>query len=168
MKVSLMIFALLTCAMPTLKAGAAEPQDDKMLAVDAGGAAGRSAIRRDSNAMADRMQSRRLAQTPHGNADRLHSLLNAQAGVRIARQPGRSVGSRGIPTGAPGIRGALGAGSAARAKLVASTRPAASAPMHSILRGAQIQGPARMDGRAFTKTHGSTIDGAQLQLTRHR
>src|ERR1700722_18584561 len=80
-----------------------------------------------------------------GNADRLHSLLNAQARGHPARQPGRSVRSaRAISAPPPAAR-------------------LASIPRISAIGGPHPQAFARVGGPAVSRTtHIATIDGAQL------
>ena len=121
-----------------------------------------------------------------GNADRVHSLLNAQARGRPARQPGRPVGSaRAVAHGPDDARGRQGVSAAGQPKLAASNSAAAmpagqtklaasnSAPppaarLSSIPRNSAIGGPhasrlGRVGGPAISRTtHIATIDGAQL------
>ena len=121
-----------------------------------------------------------------GNADRVHSLLNAQARGHPARQPGRSVRSaRAVAQGPDDARGRVGVSAAGQSKLAASNGAAAmpagqpklaasisaappaarlsSIPRNSAIGRPHAQALARVGGPAISRTtHSATIDGAQL------
>jgi hypothetical protein len=125
-----------------------------------------------------------VAQTGRSNADRLHSLLNAQARGRLARQPGRAGSTRAVTRGPDDVRGSQGVSPAGRSKLAASNSAAAmpvvqpkvaasnsapsaarlsSTPRNSAIGGPHAQGLGRVGGPAISRaTHGATVDGAQL------
>jgi hypothetical protein len=128
-----------------------------------------------------------VAQGAHSNADRLHSLLNAQAHGRLARKPSRPVGStRGVTQG-PDVRGLQGVSPSGQPRLAASNsaappaampsgqprlaasnsaappaaRPVAT-PRNSTIGGPHAQGSARVGGPAIGRTvHNAIIDGSQ-------
>jgi len=126
------------------------------------------------------------AQAGRSNADRLHSLLNAQAHGRLARQPGGRVGSTHIVTQGPNdIREPQGVSPAGQSKPAASTSAAAmpagqtkvaasnsaapsaarpsSTPRISAIGGPHAQGLGRVGGPAISRaTHSATVDGTQL------
>jgi hypothetical protein len=127
-----------------------------------------------------------VAQAGRSNADRLHSLLNAQARGHLARQPGGRVGStRAVTHGPNDVRGPQGVSPAGQSKLAASSGAAAvpagqsklvasnsaappAAKLTSTARNPAIGGPhaqglGRVGGPAISRTaHSATIDGAQL------
>jgi hypothetical protein len=71
-----------------------------------------------------------VAQTGRSNADRLHSLLNAQARGRLARQPGRAGSTRAVTRGPDDVRGSQGVSPAGQPKMAASNgaAPPAAVP----------------------------------------
>ena len=125
-----------------------------------------------------------VAQAGRSNADRLHSLLNAQAHGRFARQPGGRVGStRAVTYGPNDVRGPRGVSPAGQSRLAASSAvpasqskpfasnsaapPAAklmSTPRNSAIGGPHAQALGRVGGPAISRTtHSATIDGTQLR-----
>jgi hypothetical protein len=116
------------------------------------------------------MPQRGIGRTLGGNADRLHSLLNAQGRGRLARQPGRRVGSTRAATGGPSVRAPNGVGAAGQPNLAASKRTASPAPKlaaisrDSTIGGPHAQGIGRLGGPVIGRTtHSATIDGTQLR-----
>jgi hypothetical protein len=103
------------------------------------------------------------------NADRLHSLLNAKAHARLARQPVRPVGSIRAATGGAGVQGPRGVAPTAQARPSSvnsaaspAARPAAS-PRNSPIGGPHAQVFGRVGGPAIGRTtHSATVDGTQL------
>ena len=128
-----------------------------------------------------------VAQAGRSNADRLHSLLNAQAHGRLARQPGGRVGStRAVTHGPNDVRGPRGVSPAGQSRLAASSSAAAvpagqpklvasnaaappaaklmSTPRNSAIGGPHAQALGRVGGPAISRTtHSATIDGTQLR-----
>lgn len=110
-----------------------------------------------------------ITQAGRSNANRLHSLLNAQARGRLARQPGRDAGSnRAVTHGPNDVRGPQGVSTASQPKLAASKSavPQAArlspAPRNSAIGGPRAQGVGLLGGAAISRTrHAATIDGAQ-------
>jgi hypothetical protein len=127
-----------------------------------------------------------VAQGARSNADRLHSLLNAQAHGRRARQPS-PVGSTRRVTHGPDVRGLQGVSPSGQPRLAASNsaappaampsgqprlaasnsaaspaaRPVAT-PRNSTIGGPHAQGSARVGGPAIGRTvHNAIIDGSQ-------
>jgi hypothetical protein len=110
-----------------------------------------------------------VAQTGRSNADRLHSLLNAQARGRLARPPGRAGSTRAVTRGPDDVRGSQGVSPAGQPKMAASNGAAPSAarlsstPRNSAIGGPHAQGLGRVGGPAIGRaTHSATVDGAQL------
>jgi hypothetical protein len=109
-----------------------------------------------------------VAQTGR-NADRLHSLLNAQARGRLARQPSRPVGSARAVTRGLDVRGPQGGTPAGQPKLAASNSAVSPAarlvmtPRTSTIGGPHSQGIGRVGGPAISRTtRSATVDGTQL------
>jgi hypothetical protein len=103
------------------------------------------------------------------NADRLHSLLNAQARGRLARQPSRPAGSTRAVTRGLDVRGPQGGMPAGQPRLAASNSAASPAarlvmtPRTSTIGGPHSQGVGRVGGPAISRTtRSATVDGTQL------
>jgi hypothetical protein len=213
MKMSHILCAMLACALPTFEARATASSADgpsSAAAANVGEAAGRAAPGRNAGTKrgaqtrsgskgrdaAVAASPRRgsgasqggVAQTGRSNTDRLHSLLNAQARGRLARQPGRAGSTRAVTHGPNDVRGPQGVSPAGQPKQVASngaappaavptgqSKPAASnspapsatrlssTPRNSAIGGPHAQGLGRVGGPAISRaTHGAIVDGAQL------
>jgi hypothetical protein len=109
-----------------------------------------------------------VAQTGR-NADRLHSLLNAQARGRLTRQPSRPAGSTRAVTRGLDVRGPQGGMPAGQPRLAASNSAASPAarlvmtPRTSTIGGPHSQGIGRVGGPAISRTtRSATVDGTQL------
>jgi hypothetical protein len=103
------------------------------------------------------------------NADRLHSLLNAQARGRLTRQPSRPAGSTRAVTRGLDVRGPQGGMPAGQPRLAASISAASPAarlvmtPRTSTIGGPHSQGIGRVGGPAISRTtRSATVDGTQL------
>lgn len=177
MKVSHILFAVLACASLSFIARATASSEDGRTAPtrDSSSKAVRtgdlessqtgvrtrgSSIRRDAaEAVSPRggsvMPQRGIGRATGGNAERLHTLLNAQARGRVARQPGRPIGS----TRAAG-----------QPKLAVSKRTPSPAPkLTAIPRDSEVGGPhvqsiGRLGGPVIGRTnHSALIDGTTLR-----
>jgi hypothetical protein len=103
------------------------------------------------------------------DADRLHSLLNAQARGRLTRQPSRPAGSTRAVTRGLDVRGPQGGMPAGQPRLAASISAASPAarlvmtPRTSTIGGPHSQGIGRVGGPAISRTtRSATVDGTQL------
>lgn len=111
------------------------------------------------------------AQAGRSNADRLRSLLTAQAHARLAGQRSRSAGSTRTVGHGQDVRGAWGMSRAGQSKLAGSNSVVAPAaklaviPRNAAIGGPHTLGPGRLGGGAAIgrAARGANIDGAQLR-----
>jgi hypothetical protein len=160
-KIPHILCAILACAPLTFEARAA--------AETGRGSKGRDAAVAASPRRGSVTSQGGVAQAGRGNADRLHSLLNAQARGRLARQPVRAGSTRGVIRGRSDVRGSQGVSPAGNPKLAAPNSAAPSpvrlpTPRNPAAGGPHAQGPGRVGGPAISRaTHSATVDGAQLR-----
>jgi hypothetical protein len=189
MRMSHLLCAVLACAPLIFEARSTASSADgssSAAAANVGEAAGGAAPSRNAGSKRGRTGNRGpnpvgVAQTARSNADRLHSLLNAQARGRLARQPGRGGSTRAVTHGPDDVRGLHGASLAGQSKMavsngaappaaetagqskLAASKSTAAMPRNSALGGSHVQELGRVGGPAISRaTHSATVDGTQL------
>ena len=165
-KIPHILCAILACAPLTFEARAAAETGRGSKGRDAAVAA---SPRRGSVTSQGGAAQGGIPRAGRSNADRLHSLLSAQAHGRLARQPVRAGSTRGVIRGRSDVRGSQGVSPAGNPKLAAPNSAAPSpvrlpTPRNPAAGGPHAQGPGRVGGPAISRaTHSATVDGAQLR-----
>jgi hypothetical protein len=150
---------------------AVDRESTRLGSENGGGSRSRDAQEEVSRRPVSLVQQRGVGQVARGNADRLRSLISAQAHGRIAHQSNRrTIGSTRVATEGDRVdRTPRGASPVRWPTRVASTIAArATTSQRVVARGATIGGPHAsglgwVGGPAINRTsHNATVDGSQL------